>query len=381
MDLQSRYDYLKLVAMIQDVLRRDGVVVPSWTSATPPPEFVSLVLKVLIDNEAGETAEDRQTLAKDLALWIMALGVLTPLLLDETINEIIVRDDLLRVERVGGGIETMGRLETGDYYHALVRRESERAGHTLTAAQPVMVTDLGTGDRLTTIVPPCSINGPAINIRKFGQVMPDLDQLVAWGALSPFMAEFLTAHAGQRNILLVGPSGSGKTTLLNALVNAVPEQAEVAILETFREMQIERQGDLRVVVPTITPSGVVDMAEVLNVVITRMRMNVIIVGELVAGEAVQFVEAMAIGAKTMSTSHAPAQVAAGLHRLERLILQYSPPGSTRALIREDLAELLDLVVVLDLALDGRRQVREIVQVEGLDEQGRYRVGSLYEWPG
>ena len=172
------------------------------------------------------------------------------------------------------------------------------------------------------------------------------------------------------SLLISGEFSSGKTTLLGALASLVPPQVQIAVVESFQELQLSHPHPLRVVVPDDRPDFP-DMDEVLNVVLTRMRPDLLLIGEIVRAEAPRFLDAVNLGKRAWSTIHAGHALGA-LYRLETKALASGLPHRA---IREQIALSVNLVIQLAVTA-GRRQIAEVAIVRGLDEQGDYELQYL-----
>jgi pilus assembly protein CpaF len=182
------------------------------------------------------------------------------------------------------------------------------------------------------------------------------------------------AAGNQATVLVSGEFGAGKTTLLNAMSLYIPSWVQLAVVETFDELKIAHPHPLRVVVED--RPGYPSMDEVLNVVITRMRPDLLIIGEIVRDEAPRFLDAINLGKRAWSTIHGNDALGA-LFRLETKALTTGLPHRA---IREQIAGGVDVVVHLRKnPVSGRRRVAEVAAVDDtLDDQGRYRLHTLYD---
>ena len=285
----------------------------------------------------------------------------------------------------------------------MARRAADLGQRMLKGDRPYVLVDLPDGSRFTAIIPPLSRRGTAINIRVFARTALSLDDLARFRTFEPMpdapldapeedpatgpepdmlppVARFLRAIA-ERNaatVLVSGEFGAGKTTLLNAISGYIPDDVQLAVVETFEELKIAHPHPLRVVVPEGREGNFPTMDEVLNIVITRMRPDLLIVGEIVRDEAPRFLDAINLGKKAWSTIHGNDSLGA-LYRLETKALVSGLPHTA---IREQIAAGVDLIVHMR-KYRGRRYVAEIARVEGLDADGHYRLRHLYRtgWGG
>lgn len=370
-------DYDALIPRVQETLTRQGQGLPRWGEDDPMTRdrFAAAVQKAILgmQRELGLPDQEIPAVAKEVASRMIGLGVLEPYMRDDTVNEIIVRRGHVRLERQGRMVE-VGRLAGDDYFLALARRAAEFQGRTLSAARPFVLVDLPDGSRFTAMIPPMSVEGVAINVRRFVVKRLSLDDLVALGSIDREAADFLAAcvRSGRVSLLISGRPGAGKTTLLNALSAHFPAEFEVCLVEKFRELQLQHPHLAWAVVKDETQEGV-SMREVVNVLYTRMRPDIIIVGEVVEDEAVEFLHAVNLGVVGMSTIHGNSALDA-LIRLESIVLETKATYNFLA-TRERIGRGINLVIHLERDGQGRRFLQEMAAVEGV-ENGRYRLVTL-----
>jgi pilus assembly protein CpaF len=404
----------EIVQRVRAYLLDRGTPFPGW-GAEHPAAFQSAVAAALVDLHLRRQVGDIQAAASEIAGRLTGVGILQPLLNDpeDTIQEIVVRNGFVQVEREGR-IADVGTLAPNTEFQALVTRTADHARRQLTGSKPYVLADLPDGSRFTALVPPLSVAGTAINVRRFprkrltlnsldarGMFMPPdqgpVPEIGAYYTLSPQSSEtaqtalyvselrlnrqsgpadklpiFLAnvARSVSASLLISGEFSSGKSTLLGALASLVPAQVQVAVVETFKEVQLAHPHPLRVVVPDDRPDFP-SMDEVLNVVITRMRPDLLVIGEIVRDEAPRFLDAVNLGKRAWSTIHAGNALGA-LYRLETKALASGLPHRA---IREQIA--LSVNLVLHLALEaGHRHVAEVALVRGLDGHGDYDLHYL-----
>lgn len=381
--------YAEITPIVQQAIIEQQVVSPVW--GTPKKEdvarFTADILRVMVG--LGMT-DDVETKARKVARQLLSVGILEPLLSTPGIEEIIVRNERVMVERYGR-IHDLGKLAPDAYFHDLAKRVAEERRSTLRGANPFTFADLPDGSRFTGMISPLSVNGTAINIRVFSQERWTLEDLAAKGIFThaPMPAEraeqiidlahgktpedFLAAvieHSGW-NMLLSGQPGAGKTTLLSALTHYMPDTAQLCIAETFRELKPGLSTVAWAVARQENKTDGVSMDAVVNTLYTRMRPDMVIVGEIVGDEAEEFIEAMSIGVGAMATIHGYSPLDA-LYRLERRALG---GGITHAGVRDAVANGVNLVIQLSRQHD-KRFVSDIAVVKGLNNAGHYTVQSL-----
>lgn len=356
-----------------------GVHIPRWGAAENGfKAFQGRVLRALVEElRVAVHRDDVPAVAEALARRMIGLGPIHRYLDDPEVTEIIVRGCHVMLERAGR-IEDVGDLGSARVFREMVQRVGEMQGRQIGAQRPYVLVDLPSGDRFTGLLDPDLALAPAINVRRFAVRRLDLAELMGLGALDAAAAAFLRRCAGRVNLLLVGRPGAGKTTLLNALSADFPPGAQLAIVETFRELQVQHPHPAWAVV---RPGGPVTMAQVVNVIYTRMRPDIILVGEVVQDEAAEFVHAVNLGVTAATTIHGNSALG-GLQRLETMVLETRPTLNFQA-TRERIADAIDVVVFLAMWRDdaGRihRRVEEIAALEGLTADGGYDVTPVQQW--
>ncbi len=396
-------DLSELLPQVRTHMLEQDMPIPGWRAPAPERQmFRAAVAQALVELRLDRGLDGRLAqVAERLAGMMTGVGVLQ-CLLEDGVEEVIVRDGFVQVER-RGTIEDIGELADDAHFEQVARRAADLGQRTMKGDRPFVLVDLPGGSRFTAVVPPLSVRGTSINIRVFARERLSLADLSIMGSFEaptaatwarrtderpevrggegpaalPPVAQLLAqvAAGNLATMLISGRFGAGKTTLMNALSLQVPPQVQLAVVETFRELRIAHPHPLRVVVPEDRP-GLPTMDEVLNVVVTRMRPDLLIIGEIVRGEAPRFLDAVNLGIKAWSTIHGNDCLGA-LYRLERMARRSGRAGETA--IRERVAAGVDLVV--HLARDswtGKRYVSEVTLVKGLDAHGRYDLQTLYD---
>ena len=299
---------------------------------------------------------------------VVGLGPIEFLLRDPDVTEVMVNgpDDIYverkgRIEKVAGGL-----FEGEEAVLHVIERIVAPLGLRVDESSPWVDARLSDGSRVHAIIPPLSLCGPTINIRKFSPVPFEPDDLLAGGALGPRMLEFLaTCVRGRANIVVSGGAGSGKTTLLGVLSAFVPEDERLITIEDAAELRLARPHviGLEARPPNVEGRGEVTVRDLVRNAL-RMRPDRIIVGEVRGGEALDMLQAMNTGHDgSLSTAHAnsPRHL---LWRLETMALMSSVDLPVEH-VRAQVASAIDVVVQMARLRDGRRVVFEIASVEGL----------------
>ncbi|HZO96426.1 MAG TPA: CpaF family protein [Gaiellaceae bacterium] len=332
--------------------------------------------KLVRDAVAEELALDRTPLSRvervrveqEIADDILGYGPLEPFLRDETVTEIMVngaRD--VYIER-DGKIQPANVTFTDDaHVLRIIDRIVSQVGRRVDEASPMVDARLPDGSRVNAIIPPLSLRGPTLTIRKFAQDPYTLADLAAFGSLTPTAASFLGACVrGKVNVLISGGTGSGKTTLLNALSAFVPGNERIVTIEDAAELQLQQRHvvALEARPPNVEGEGEVRIRELVRNAL-RMRPDRIIVGEVRGAETLDMLQAMNTGHDgSLTTIHANTPRDA-VHRLEMLVLMGGVELPLRA-IREQIASAFDLIVHLVRLVDGSRRVSRITEVAGLE---------------
>lgn len=390
--IAAQYDYV--LPRIQDILIARQVPVPRWEPEGSPAyeKLKASIAAILVSHDMVPTAQIAGLVAQRFTRMMTGLGLLQPLMEEEGIEEIIVRNGHVFVEK-SGGIDYRGHIAADRYFYQVSAAVAQEAQQMLRDDAPYVVAGLADGSRFTALVPPASTHGTAINIRRFGVQRMDLPELVQLGTFQPRTgntlapgevdhgnhhgvlpppALFLTRIAEQNaaTVLISGGFSTGKTTQLGAITAHFPPNLQVAVLETFSELNVVHEHALRAVVPLRAQAFT--MQSLLNLVITRMRPDVILVGEIVGSEAGRFLEAANLGVRAWATIHGNSAVEA-LHRLEHLALS---PGKSLEAVRQEVGLTVDVVV--HMAKDGaKRYVQEIIRVKGV-QNNQYVTEQLYK---
>ncbi|MBM4429677.1 MAG: CpaF family protein [Chloroflexi bacterium] len=374
---RQRYD--EIAAKVQDYCVEKEIPVPRWRGAQEQDLFAFRANVLRAIKDLGVLVDERglQALAEEVAKRIIGLGVLHPFLEEEELEEIIVRNGYVTVIR-GGNPEPIGYMATDDYFYRLARRIADMEGKGLGAAEPMIKVGLPDGSRFAATIPPLSREGTAINVRRFAKKKLRLEDLVRRASADEETIDFLTKVANSMKVSVVfsGRPGAGKTTWLNAFSQHLPERAQVSVVETFEELQPQIEHYHHLVVEEETEQ----MSEAINTAILRMRPDVLMIGEVVSKEAVQYILALNLGIVSHTTTHSQSARMA-LVRLENLARRDIPIEELRPVIGYGLGLVIHLAMDYDPAKRAyRRYLKEILAVDGY-EDGRYILHPLKEWTG
>jgi pilus assembly protein CpaF len=373
------YDYDRISVQVQDYCVKHEVPVPRWRDALEGEQFAFRANVLRAIKEIGTPVDERdlQAIAEEVAKRIVGLGVLQPFLEQDELEEIIVRNGYLTIER-DGSLEPVGYVASDDYFYRLARRIADMEGKGLGAAEPMIKVGLPDGSRFAATIPPLSREGTAINIRRFAKKKLSMEDLVERESADEETIDFLAKVANSLKVSIVfsGRPGAGKTTWLNAFSQHLPERAQVSVVETFEELQPQIEHYHHLVVEEETGQ----MSDAINTTILRMRPDALMIGEVVSGEAVQYILALNLGIVSHTTTHSQSARMA-LVRLENLARRDIPVEELRPVIGYGLGLVVHLAKDYDPEKRSyRRYIRELLAVDGY-EDGRYVLKPLKEWTG
>ena len=311
---------------------------------------------------------ERQRLFEQIVAEILGFGPIEPFLADETITEIMVNGPKnIYIERGGKVTRTTAQFENNDHVMRIIDRIVAPLGRRIDEAQPYVDARLPDGSRVNAVIPPISLVGPTITIRKFFKIPLTVEQIISFGSITPEAVEFLKACVIARlNMLVSGGTGSGKTTFLNILSGFIPEDERIVTIENAAELQLRQEHvvTLESRPPNIEGRGEVAIRDlVINSL--RMRPDRIIVGECRGAEALDMLQAMNTGHDgSLTTLHANSPRDA-LARLETMCLMAGMELPHRA-IREQISSAIDVIVQQERMRDGSRRVVSISEVQGME---------------
>jgi pilus assembly protein CpaF len=334
---------------------------------------VRQTIEELFENILGEekivlSRPERRRLFEQIVAEILGLGPLEPLLADETITEVMVNGaKQIYIERGGRIYREPASFESDDHLMRIIDRIVAPLGRRIDESSPYVDARLTDGSRVNAVIPPISLVGPVLTIRKFSKSPITVEQLIEYGTVTPESVEFMKACVIARiNMVVSGGTGSGKTTMLNVLSQYIPGDERIVTIENAAELQLRQE---HVVTLESRPPNIEGRGEVTiqNLVVNslRMRPDRIIVGEIRAEEALDMLQAMNTGHEgSMTTAHSngPRDT---LARIETMTLMAGMDLPVRA-IREQVASALEVIVHLERMRDGSRKITHIAEIQGME---------------
>jgi pilus assembly protein CpaF len=325
-------------------------------------------IRARLSQEPGISRGDRERLVEELTDDIMGHGPLERLLADDTVSEIMVNaPNDVWIERDGILHRTTVRFTDESQLRRIINKMVAEVGRRIDESQPMVDARMPDGSRINAVIPPLSLSGALLTIRKFGAERMEIETLVRLGSLTPETADLLRRCVEARlNILISGGTGAGKTTLLNAMSASIPDSERIVTIEDAAELRMAQRHVLRLECrpKNIEGEGEVTIRDLLRNTL-RMRPDRIVVGEVRGAEALDMLQAMNTGHDgSLSTIHANSPRDA-LARVETMVLMAGYDLPLRA-IRQQVASALDLVIHLERVHDGSRKVIAITEVQRME---------------
>jgi pilus assembly protein CpaF len=324
--------------------------------------------QILAEENIVLSRPERARLFEQIAAEILGLGPLQPLLEDDTITEIMVNGAKnIYIERKGKLHRVPVTFENDEHVSRIIDRIVAPLGRRIDESSPYVDARLQDGSRVNAVIPPISLVGPVLTIRKFSKNPITVEQLIQFGSISAEAVQFLKACVESRlNIIISGGTGSGKTTLLNVLSGFIPGDERIVTIENAAELQLRQEHvvTLESRPPNIEGRGEITIRDlVINSL--RMRPERIIVGECRGGETLDMLQAMNTGHDgSMTTAHANSPRDT-LARLETMCLMAGMDLPVRA-IREQVSSAIDVICHQERMRDGTRKVVTICEVSGME---------------
>jgi len=335
---------------------------------TGEPETRAIIEAVLESQAANMARPERTRIAGEIYDSIRGLGPLERLLMDDTISEIMVNGPKqVFIERKGKLVLSDVTFFDDEQLLNVIDRIVSPLGRHIDEANPMVDARLADGSRVNAVIPPLSLKGPLLTIRKFSRTPLTVENLINFGSLTFKMASFLEACVkGRLNIVISGGTGSGKTTLLNVLSAYIPHDERIITIEDAAEIQLQQQHVLTLESrpANLEGTGQIAIRDLVRNAL-RMRPDRIVVGEVRGGEALDMLQAMNTGHDgSMTTGHANS-TRDMLSRLETMVLMAGMNLPIPA-IRQQIASAIDIIVQQSRMRDGTRKVTSISEVLGME---------------
>ncbi|MGO8718121.1 MAG: CpaF family protein [Acidobacteriaceae bacterium] len=327
----------------------------------------NIIERLIVDEGVPMTMVEREKLTEEILDEVFGLGPLEQLLKDSTISDILVNGyDNVYVERGGRLVETNIRFKDSQHLRMIIDRIVSAVGRRIDDSSPIVDARLADGSRVCAVIPPLSLIGPVVSIRRYGKKLLTTEDLVKNETFTTGMLDFMSGCVEARlNIVISGGSGSGKTTLLNTLSRFIPEEERIITIEDTAELQLQQNHVVRLETRPMNIEGAGAITQrdlVINTL--RMRPDRIIVGESRGAEALDMLQAMNTGHDgSMTTVHANAPRDA-FSRLETMVMMASQNVPDRV-IRQQLASAIHMVCHVSRMSDGSRKVTGISEVVGV----------------
>ncbi len=369
---------LRLVKEIKRFLLEDALALSRSSD-----EQLMVRIKEIIDHKLVHyeiTPQEREKIARRVFSSLRGLGILDELLNDDSITEIMINGpENIFVEKDGQIYRYRRQFESEQHLLDIIQRIVGEAGKEVNQANPIVDTRIQKdGSRVNVVLPPISLAGPGVTIRKFSKKPMTVEKLLEYGSITPEVADFLQKLVRAKyNIFISGGTGSGKTTFLNALSNFIPGDERIITIEDSAELQIRNISNL-VSLETRNANtsgrGEITIRDLIRSAL-RMRPERIIVGEVRGAEALDMLQAMNTGHDgSLSTGHANS-TRDMLSRLETMVLQGNA-GLPLPAIRQQISSALDIVIHLSRLRDKSRRTMEITEILGCSG-GEYQLNPLF----
>ena len=344
-------------------------------------EQIGAVIERLVSDEAiPMTVNERERLIEEVLDEVFGLGPLETLLKDPTVSDILVNGyDSIYVERAGHLVETNVRFKDQSHVRMIIDRIVSAVGRRIDDSSPIVDARLIDGSRVCAVIPPLSLLGPVLTIRRFGKKLLSTEDLLKNETLTTGMLDFLSGCVEARlNVVISGGSGSGKTTMLNTLSRFIPEEERIVTIEDTAELQLQQGHVVRLETRPMNIEGAGAIGQrdlVINAL--RMRPDRIVIGECRGPEALDMLQAMNTGHDgSMTTTHANSGRDA-FSRLETMVMMASQHIPDKV-IRQMLASAVNVVIHTARLIDGTRKVISISEVIGVEDD-QVEMQDIFEF--
>jgi pilus assembly protein CpaF len=323
---------------------------------------------ILAEEKIPLPSPEKERLCREIRHELMGYGPLEPLLVDASVNDILVNTyDRVFVERRGKLEPSAIRFTNNAHLLKIIEKIASGVGRRIDESSPMVDARLPDGSRVNAIIPPLALDGQALSIRKFARDPIKVEDLIDFGAITADMAEVLHGMVQARlNILISGGTGTGKTTFLNVLSSFIPNDERIITIEDSAELQMQQDHVVRLETrpPNLEGQGEVTQRDLVRNAL-RMRPDRIILGEVRSGEALDMLQAMNTGHDgSLATIHANSPRDA-LTRLETMVSMAGLNILDRA-IRHQIASAINVVIQLARLSDGSRKMMNLFEIIGME---------------
>ncbi len=377
---------IKIHERLVDQLNQEGIMVDALSDKESilkiKQRAEKVVLGLLIEEAGGKIKEheDRIALVQDIVNEALGLGALEPFLADPTVTDIMANNkDEIYVEKSGKLVFTGKKFISDAKMRSIIERIIAPLGRRIDESTPMVDARLPDGSRINAIIPPLSLSGPMITIRKFGTERVEIDDLLnKYHTITQDMADFMHACVlGRKNVIVSGGTGAGKTTLLNVISEFIPDGERIITIEDAAELKLQKSHWARLESrpANIEGRGAVTIRD-LFVNCLRMRPDRIVIGECRGAEVLDMLQAMNTGHDgSMTTLHANSTRDV-LTRMHSMILLSGIELPIRA-INEMVASAIDVIIHITRFSDGQRKITGIAEVFGLDQDFQLIVKDIF----
>lgn len=368
-----------------DLKRLDMELINNPKKAKELREKAEKIITNLLAEETGaflSSFEVREKLVKEVADEALGLGPLEELLRNADITDIMVNNkDQVYVEDHGKLILTSKKFISDDQVRVVIERIIAPLGRRIDESVPMVDARLPDGSRVNAIIPPLSLTGPTLTIRKFAREHYTVEDLITrFNSVDRNTADFLSACVvARKNMIVSGGTGSGKTTFLNILSAFIPNDERIVTLEDAAELRLSQEHWVRLESrpPNIEGKGAIGIRDLFRNCL-RMRPDRIVIGECRGGEVLDMLQAMNTGHDgSMTTVHASSTHDV-MTRLDSMILMSGVELPIRA-IREMIASAIDLIVQTARLSDGTRKIVQVTEITGMDDEMHLKMKDIFRF--
>lgn len=346
-------------------------------------QLVEIIGEFIKERFAGSylSISQREEIREQIFSSMRGFGLLDMIIRDDTITEVMINgpNDIF-IERSGKLFKLKEHFESERNLEDIIQRIVGLAGREVNQANPIVDTRLPDGSRVNVVLPPISLKGPIVTIRKFSKEPMTMERLIRYGSLTPEITEVLKILVKAKyNIFVCGGTGSGKTTFLNALSNYIPRDERVITIEDSAELQItgvDNLVSLETRNANSSGAGAITIRDLIKSAL-RMRPERIVVGEVRGAEALDMLQAMNTGHDgSLSTGHANSSRDM-IARLETMVLSdKDTEGLPLAAVRQQISSAIDIIIHLSRLRDKTRKTMEISEVLGMKD-GEVVLNPIY----